>query len=99
MAEEVILWVTLGFILGLFLDYVYKAVKRSRKQKTGKKVKRVVTDDGETREVTDSEEELNEDGSKKVREETLFAEYPIREVKLMLVVRDDLKMGKGKIGA
>lgn len=32
-------------------------------------------------------------------DKVLFEKYPIRDVKQVLVVRDDLKMGKGKIGA
>ena len=41
----------------------------------------------------------NPDGTKKIRDEDLQAAFPIQEVKLVMVVREDLKMGKGKIGA
>ncbi len=36
---------------------------------------------------------------KKITDEELFEKYPIQDIKQVLVVRDDLKMGKGKIGA
>ena len=38
-------------------------------------------------------------GPTKIPDDELFQNYPIREVKMVLCVRDDLKMGKGKIGA
>ena len=42
---------------------------------------------------------MNDDGSKKIDDDVLFSKFPVDEVKMALVVRDDLKMGKGKIGA
>ena len=41
----------------------------------------------------------NPDGTTRIRDEVLQAAFPIQEVKLVMVVREDLKMGKGKIGA
>ena len=41
----------------------------------------------------------NPDSTKRVKDEILQAAFPIQEVKLVMVVREDLKMGKGKIGA
>ena len=41
----------------------------------------------------------NPDGTKRIRDEILQAAFPIQEVKLVMVVREDFKMGKGKIGA
>ena len=35
----------------------------------------------------------------KVVDEALLEQFPMDEVKMVLVVREDLKMGKGKIGA
>ena len=46
-----------------------------------------------------NDENKNIDGSKKVRDEVLRVTYPPEDIKMILVVRDDLKMGKGKIGA
>ena len=42
---------------------------------------------------------MNDDGSKTIKDEVLFIKYPVDEVKMVLVVREDLKMTKGKIGA
>ena len=42
---------------------------------------------------------MNDAGSKTIKDEVLFIKYPVDEVKMVLVVRDDLKMTKGKIGA
>ena len=41
----------------------------------------------------------NPDGTKRIKDEVLFGAFPIKDVKLIMVVREDLKMGKGKIGA
>ena len=38
-------------------------------------------------------------GPSKISDKQLFEKYPLRNIKQILVVRDDLKMGKGKIGA
>jgi PTH2 family peptidyl-tRNA hydrolase len=34
-----------------------------------------------------------------IEESQLFAEHPVADIKMVLVVNDSLKMGKGKIGA
>ena len=34
-----------------------------------------------------------------IRDDILRSKYPLEDIKLVLVVREDLKMGKGKIGA
>lgn len=34
-----------------------------------------------------------------MRDQLLNVKYPIQDIKMILVVREDLKMGKGKIGA
>jgi peptidyl-tRNA hydrolase len=34
-----------------------------------------------------------------VKDEVLKVKYPAEDIKLVLIVREDLKMGKGKIGA
>ena len=38
-------------------------------------------------------------GAARIGEKELFEKYPLRETKMVLVVRQDLQMGKGKIGA
>lgn len=47
----------------------------------------------------DSEDDLNKEGAKRIKDEVLLAQFPIKDVKMVLVVREDLKMQKGKIGA
>ena len=42
---------------------------------------------------------VEEKDKKDVGDQLLFAAFPIQEVKLVMVVREDLKMTKGKIGA
>jgi PTH2 family peptidyl-tRNA hydrolase len=44
-------------------------------------------------------DEKNPDGTKKIEDDVLKGAFPVSEVKLVMVVREDLKMGKGKIGA
>lgn len=53
----------------------------------------------EVEETTELKQEFNPDGSRKIKDQTLFDKCPITDVKMVLVVREDLKMGKGKIGA
>lgn len=48
---------------------------------------------------SDADQVNSANGSKKIKDEVLFESYPIQDVKMVLVVREDLKMGKGKIGA
>ena len=38
-------------------------------------------------------------GANKIKDDELFEKFPLTQIKMVLVVRDDLKMGKGKIGA
>ena len=81
--------------------------KRDGKKEKKLKPKKVKTGDDEEDEDGDESEwvdddsgdELNKDGSKKIKDEVLLAQYPITDVKMVLIVREDLKMGKGKIGA
>ena len=54
--------------------------------------------------MSDDEDEDSEasefaDGTKKMRDDVLKVQYPPQEIKMVMVVRDDLKMGKGKMGA
>ena len=77
-----------------------KGKKGSRRAKATKKVKTEDEDESsDWSDVSSDEDEKNEDGSKKIRDEVLFAKHPVENVKMVLIVREDLKMGKGKIGA
>jgi len=76
-----------------------------QKKKPQKKQKRVKSEEEGGEEVEsdwvdeESDEDQNIDGSKKVKDEVLTLQYPVTDVKMVLVVREDLKMQKGKIGA
>ena len=105
--SEVVIWVILGIILGLFVDVLRKLYKKhtNKNKKKKKKVKREDGEEGEDDQQEsdwlddDSDEDMNDDGSKTIKDEVLFVKYPVDEVKMVLVVREDLKMTKGKIGA
>ena len=47
----------------------------------------------------DESDTKNPDGSNKVRDEVLRVRYPPQDIKMTLIVRNDLQMGKGKVGA
>lgn len=83
-------------------------LKKNNQKKRIKQKKVKSTNEEEDEQVEESdwvdddsdEDQLNSaDGSKKIKDEVLFETYPIDNVKMVLVVREDLKMGKGKIGA
>ncbi|CDW79408.1 peptidyl-trna hydrolase-like protein [Stylonychia lemnae] len=77
--------------------------KKEKRKKRGKKLNKTNEEEGEEQESDwiddDSEEDQNEDGSKRIKDEVLTIQYPIQDVKMVLIVREDLKMGKGKVGA
>jgi U3 small nucleolar ribonucleoprotein component len=86
-----------------------RAIKKRNADKAKKKPRKVkksdVEEEDEGEEVEsdwvdeDSEDEKKADGSKKISDDVLQSTYPIKDVKMVLVVREDLKMQKGKIGA
>jgi hypothetical protein len=47
----------------------------------------------------ESDSDFEADGTRRVKDEVLKVKYPAEDIKLVLIVRDDLKMGKGKVGA
>ena len=87
MSESGIIWVLIGVFLTLSYESLLKFIKPNNKVDDLKNTKE---SEGDAK---------NPDGTNKVKDETLFSSFPISEVKLVMVVREDLKMGKGKIGA
>ncbi len=87
MSEVALFWVLIGIFLTLSFDSLVKIFKPTNKVDELKKSKDQQSD------------EKNPDGTRKIKDETLFSSFPVSEVKLVMVVREDLKMGKGKIGA
>jgi peptidyl-tRNA hydrolase, PTH2 family len=88
MSDSAIIWVLIGVFLTLSYESLLRFIRPNNKVEELKNTK-------ESAEV----DAKNPDGTNKVKEETLFSSFPISEVKLVMVVREDLKMGKGKIGA
>lgn len=79
---------------------------KKKKKRSVKKIKNGEDEEEEQQEESDwvdddsDSECLNSaDGSKQIPDDILYEKYPIKDVKMVLVVREDLKMGKGKIGA
>ena len=106
MEAESLIFLGLGLILGFIANMTWANCIKGKK----KKVKTDDDDDNEWEDDESSEEEdeqglygplLQRNGQPKMIDDSeLFAQYPIGEdLKMMLVVRNDLKMGKGKIGA
>ena len=87
MSESGIIWVLIGVFLTLSYESLLRFIKPNNKVDELKNTKE---SEGDAK---------NPDGTNKVKDETLFSSFPISEVKLVMVVREDLKMGKGKIGA
>ena len=87
MSESGIIWVLIGVFLTLSYESLMRFIKPNNKVDELKNTKE---SEGDAK---------NPDGTNKVKDETLFSSFPISEVKLVMVVREDLKMGKGKIGA
>jgi peptidyl-tRNA hydrolase, PTH2 family len=88
MSDSAIIWVLIGVFLTLSYESLLRFIRPNNKVEELKNTK-------ESAEV----DAKNPDGTNKVKDETLFSSFPISEVKLVMVVREDLKMGKGKIGA
>ncbi len=87
MSDSAIIWVLIGVFLTLSYESLLRFIKPNNKVDQLKNTKETEVDS------------KNPDGTNKVKDETLFSSFPISEVKLVMVVREDLKMGKGKIGA
>ena len=89
--SEVLFWIILGIVLTLSIENLLNYVRRPK-----------VIDKKKNDDAIEEQEELEEnnpDGTRKIKDEVLEGAFPIKDVKLVMVVREDLKMGKGKIGA
>lgn len=104
--------ILLGVFLGFFLAMVYRTLTRTKKPKktkpdNSKQQNQLVDNSLEEKEEEEWESESDEDdepykrnaGPDVVEEAELFANYPIADIKQVLVVNTGLQMGKGKIGA
>lgn len=98
----------LGVFIGIFLHMIYKSVNKGKKKRTGTNsrmdnqlVDNTLPEEDEWVDESDSDDSdyLRNQGPEVIEESQLFAKYPISDIKMVLVVNDSLKMGKGKIGA
>ncbi len=81
MSESVIICVLIGVFLTLSYESILRFIKPNKKVDQLKNTKESEVDS------------KNPDGTNNVKDETLFLSFPISEVKLVMVVREDLKMG------
>ena len=97
-----------GILLGSLISMAARSICKSKKPKKATTSKAGTeeeegeewTDDGSSEE--DSAEEdgyIRNSGADDVDEKELFEKYPPTDIKMVLVVNNGLKMGKGKIGA
>ena len=97
-----ILGIMLGMLLGVIKNYMCDAPTAKRGKQTADSGNNEEEDEWEDEEEEDSEDadasNANEEQSPE-KDKALFAQYPIDDVKMMLAVRSDLGMTKGKIGA
>ena len=49
--------------------------------------------------MSDEDSDRDDEGTVKIKDEVMSSSFPPEDIKMVLVVREDLKMGKGKIGA
>ena len=111
MLSHEFVFMILGTLIGVFSHIAYVSV--FGKSKVKKAIRQRVAnahgrDDGNEEAEDDWEDdESSEDesgytrnkGPAQIDDNELFNKHPISNVKMVLVVREDLKMGKGKIGA
>ena len=97
-----------GLLLGTLIHSVYCKIFRDEDKPKKIKMKRAVAGDRPTGEPwtegeSESEEEedgfIKNEGCDKIEDDEMYKNYPINDVKQVLVVNNGLKMGKGKIGA
>ena len=96
--SEVLFWVLIGIILALSFEHVLTYIFINYLLSY---LKRVIapTPLNKDKDEDSAVEGKNPDGTQKIKDEVLQGAFPIRDVKLVMVVREDLKMGKGKVGA
>lgn len=95
----------LGLLVGLFASFFYQALSaKSTKEPAAPKSEEVAQDSDEwSDEEEESEDEQMSTDIKFLEaqgyDETMGEQYPATDVKMVLATRNDLGMGKGKIGA
>ena len=89
--------VLIGFLLAKFMESFCASVKPDKR----KAKKQLDQDDDDWEDEDSSEDEFGRNGPiTKLTDDEMFNKYgSYQDVKMVLVVRNDLKMGKGKLGA
>ena len=93
-----ILGVMLGMLLSICRSYFCDAPDK-RSKTNSENGDEDGSDDWEDEDSEDADASNANEEQSKEKDTALFAQYPIDDVKMMLAVRSDLGMTKGKIGA
>jgi PTH2 family peptidyl-tRNA hydrolase len=106
--NDTVIVLTVGILLGSLISMASRSLCKSKKAKTtapakageGKEEGEGWTDEGSSEEESAEEDGyVRNVGPDDVDEKELFDKYPPSDIKMVLVVNNGLKMGKGKIGA
>ena len=103
--NEGFVWLVIGIVLGIFINLALgKFFEKDKKKKPKQTQNSQELEGSEWDSESESEDEyvsslVGDSATQKIPDKELFEKFPIIDVKQVLVVRDDLKMGKGKIGA
>ena len=102
MHDNDLIYLLVGVMLGIMVRMSYSMLYGKNKKKRDIKD----SDPDQHQDSSSDEDEsifpaafTRNQGAVVIDESKLFKNFPINEVKMVLVVREDLKMGKGKIGA
>ena len=92
---ESLVWMLLGCLLTIFVMTAYKIASSENNQSEAVKTNEL---DWESDDDTD-DEQIKPPATPNGYDQALFQTYPIKDLKMMMAVRNDLGMTKGKIGA
>ena len=88
-----LIWVALGVLIGIIISFALPSIKRIS---GGNSEQDYEDDDG----LFDDDEQITvPENMTKELDAALFAKYPVDDLKMMLAVRTDLGMTKGKLCA
>ena len=96
MLRENFIFLVVGIMLGVIFNIVMGSICSKGDKGEGK------TGDNESDWEDDSEDEANSNANvvqSPEKDKALFQQFPCDDIKMMLAVRTDLGMTKGKIGA
>jgi hypothetical protein len=98
-----LLFLALGVVLGVFLTSFLKAIKAPATDLTDKENKNEEEENWSDESEGESEDEQYTTDLKEIEPEAytsvMLEKFPLTDLKMVMCVRNDLQMGKGKIGA